>query len=141
MKTKTITLLASMLCPLSLLADDLTPGIVVRNADESTATIAISELRSIKFNDADMIVNMKDNSQQNFSIDGIMSITFDNIVTAITHLTEGASADGTVCITDISGRAIYRGNAANVPAQTSLPAGTYVITASGKSYKVIITKK
>lgn len=141
MKTKNITLLASMLCPLSLLADDLTPGIVVRNADESTVTIAISELRNIKFNGADMIVNMKDNSQQSFSIDGIMSITFDNITTAIRHLTNGAPVDDAVCITDISGRAIYRGNAANVPAQTSLPAGTYVITVNGKSHKVIITKK
>lgn len=135
---KKITLLASMLCTLCAFADDGAPGITVNKSDGSSISIVISELKSIKFGEGTMIVNMKDDSQQNISIGDIKNITFEDIATAINTLTKGNAADSAVCITDLSGRTVYSGKAAGCPVQGQLPSGIYVITANGKSCKVMI---
>lgn len=127
-----------MLCSLSVFADDVTPGITISKTDASKASVAISQLRSIKFEEGSMIVNMKDNSKQTFNIDDIASISFDDISTAINALTNGNIANATICITDLSGNIIYKGIASHAPAQEKLSAGIYVITVNGKSQKVMI---
>lgn len=134
---KRVTLLFSILCSIGAFADGVTPGIIISKTDSSKASIAIAELKSIKFSDGAMIVNMKDNSQQSFNTDEVTNITFGDIPTAISTLYNGSTSAGIVSISDISGRAVYNGKAIDA-AQVKLPAGIYVVTANGKSLKVMI---
>ena len=129
----------AMLCPLSMFADDVTPGITVNRTDGSSISVAINELQSIKFAEGNMIVKMNDNSQQTFIIDDITNITFNDITTAIKALTSSSlTGESKVTITDLSGRTVYNGTAEQSPAQGQLPAGIYIITANGKSCKLMI---
>lgn len=135
MKKELITIIA-MLCSLSMSADDVTPGITVSKTDGSSASIPLTTLQSIKFSDGNMVINLKDKSQQTFIIDEIAIITFEDVVTAINTLTCGNTAK-IISITDLSGHIVFNGKAAEAM-QTKLPAGIYVITTNGKSYKVMI---
>lgn len=136
--SKKVMLLFSMLCSLSVFADGGVPGIVISNTDSSKASIAIAEMKSIKFSDGVMIVNMKDDSQKSFIIDEIAIITFEDIATAINVLTSGNTSNSNVCITDVSGRTVFNGKAMDVSEQPKLPAGIYVVTANGRSQKIMI---
>lgn len=135
----------AMLCSLSMFADDVTPGITVNKNDGNSISIATKDLLNIKFSEGNMIVKMKDNSEQNFVIDDITNITFEDVATAIKALTDGnafsslTGESGTnITITDLSGRTFYSGTAAKYPAHTQLTPGIYIITANGKSCKVMI---
>lgn len=134
---KKITLLLSGLCPLCMLAADVAPGITFNMADGNSISVVISKLQSIKFADGVILANMKDHSQQSFDIDDITSIIFEDVATAIKALTSDV-ANGIVTITDVSGRTVYSGKAAHVPSQDKLSAGIYVITANGKSCKLMV---
>lgn len=136
MKKELIIVIAT-LCSLSMSADDVTPGITVSKTDGSSASIPLTMLYSIKFCDDNMVINMKDNSQQVFTIDEIAIITFEDIATAINTLSSENTNNCNISISDLSGRTIYKGKAAEA-IQTKLPAGIYVITINGKSYKVMI---
>lgn len=127
-----------MLCSLSAFADNVVPGITINKSDDSSIAIELSQLQSIRFSEGTMIVNLKDNSQQTFAIDDIKSLTFNDIETAIRTLTNGNAADCKISIADLSGRTIFSGKASNYATQEKLPAGIYVITANGKSCKVMI---
>lgn len=136
MKKGLITAIAT-LCSLSLYADDVTPGITISRTDGSSTSIPLSELQSIKFNDGSMIVNKKDRKQQCFIIDEIAIITFEDITTAINVLTRGNLSNGSISITDMSGRTVYTGKVTDA-GHTRLPAGIYVLRANGKTCKVRI---
>ena len=136
MKKELITIIA-MLCSLSMSADDVTPGITVSKTDGSNASIPLTTLQSIKFSDGNMVINLKDKSQQTFSIDEIAIIKFEDIATAINTLSCGNTYNSNISITDLSGHIVFNGKAAEAM-QTKLPAGIYVITTNGKSYKVMI---
>lgn len=124
-----------MLCSLSIFADDVTPGITVNKTDGSAISFATAEMYSIKFAEGNMIVNMKDCSQQSVALDDITNIIFEDISTAIKALTNSGSDNGFVTITDLSGRIVYNGKAET---RKALPNGIYVVTVNGKSCKVII---
>lgn len=134
---KVFLLYSALLCSLSCFADE-TPGIIINKSDGSSITVATSSLRSIKFNDGKMIVNMKDDSQQFVNLDDITNITFENIVTAINSITEGSS-DSFVTVSDLSGRILYNGKANENMNKDNLR-GIYIITTNGKSHKVKIGK-
>lgn len=136
MKKELITIIAA-LCSLSMSADDVTPGITVSKTDGSSASIPLTTLQSIKFSDGNMAINMKDKSQQTFTIDEIAIIKFEDIATAINTLSCGNTSNSNISISDLSGHTVYKGKAADA-IQTKLPAGIYVITTNGKSYKVMI---
>lgn len=134
---KIILLYSAFLCSLSCFADE-TPGIIINKSDGSSITVATSSLRSIKFNDGKMVINMKDDSQQLVSLEDITNITFEDIVTAISSITEGSS-DSSVTVSDLSGRILFKGNAKDKTDMSNLR-GIYIITANGKSHKVKIGK-
>lgn len=136
MKKELITIIAT-LCSLSMSADDVTPGITVSKTDGSSASIPLTTLQSIKFSDGNMVINLKDKSQQTFIIDEIAIIKFEDIATAINTLSCGNISNGNISICDLSGHTVYKGKAAEAK-QTKLPAGIYVMTINGKSYKVMI---
>lgn len=138
MKKNVTLLLMSLLCPLCIIAADVTPGIVVSKTDGSSASIAISSVQSIKFGADAMLVNMKDNSQRSFAVDDITGIIFENIASAIKALNSDDAVRGMVRITDVSGRTIFYGKACNAPSHGKLPAGIYVVTGNDKSYKVMV---
>lgn len=122
------------------MADEV-PGITISKTDGSNISLPTNELRSIKFKEGSMIVNMKDDSQQLFSVDDIANITFGDIITAINTITND-QPDTPITITDLSGRIIYKGNASNIhcPAPNTQLTGTFIINANGKSRTVIIKK-
>lgn len=136
MKKELITIIAT-LCSLSMSADDVTPGITVSKTDGSSASIPLTTLQSIKFSDGNMVINLKDKSQQTFIIDEIAIIKFEDIATAINTLSCGNISNSNISICDLSGHTVYKGKAAEAK-QTKLPAGIYVMTINGKSYKVMI---
>lgn len=136
MKKVLITVIAS-LCSLGISADDTTPGITVSKADGSSTSMPLVELQSIKFNEDSMVITKKDNKQQRFAIDEIAIIKFEDVATAINVLTSGDAANSNISIADSSGRTVYKGNAADA-AHAKLPTGIYVISANGKSHKVMI---
>lgn len=137
MKKQFITLIILFFC-LNISAEDTTPGIIVKKSDGSTVSIAIQQLQSIKFADGNMIVRMKDDTQQSYNIDDITNMTFGDIATAIKVLTDDKVTTGKLLITDITGRIVYNGTAVNATTANNLPNGIYVITTNGKSYKVMI---
>lgn len=137
MKKQFITLIILFFC-LNISAEDTTPGIIVNKSDGSTVSIAIQQLQSIKFADGNMIVRMKDDTQQSYNIDDITNMTFGDIATAIKVLTDDKVTTGKLLITDITGRIVYNGTAVNATTANNLPNGIYVITTNGKSYKVMI---
>lgn len=134
---KLIVITAAVMCSLCSFAEEK-PGIVINRTDGSSTSIEISLLKSIKFSEGNMIVCMKDESQQTINLDDVTTITFADVITAIRVVTEGKT-DEQVTITDISGRIIYKGNVAEVGNAGHL-SGIYVITVGEKSHKVRIGK-
>lgn len=124
-----------ILCSLSISANEVS-GIVVSKSDGSNVSIALSELRSIKFSEESMIVNGKDDSQQFISLTDITGVTFSDIATAVSTFTGGNATEGVV-ITDLAGRIVYAGTSDHSLADCT-PEGIYIITANGKSRKVRI---
>lgn len=114
------------------------PGIIVNKGDGSKITVVLSDLRSIKFSEGNMVINMKDEVGQTVSLDEIESITFEDVVTAINTLSVDAKDDHVV-VTDLAGRIIYKGRAESARSVGGLH-GIYIITVNGKSHKVSIGK-
>lgn len=137
MKKLFITLIV-IFFSLDISAEGNTTGIIVNKSDGSTVSIAIQQLQSIKFSDGNVIVRMKDNTQQSFNIDDITNMTFGDIATAIRVLSDNNIKSNKLIITDIIGHIIYNGTVANATATCNLPNGIYIISVEGKSRKVII---
>ena len=135
-----LTATIALTLPLVTMADEV-PGITISKTDGSNISLPTNELRSIKFKEGSMIVNMKDDSQQLFSVGDIANITFGDIITAINTITND-QPDTPITITDLSGRIIYKGNASNTQHLTpnTQQTGTFIINANGKSRTVIIKK-
>lgn len=136
---KAIFSILAMFCPLSIFADDVTPGIIINKTDGSNTSVSISQLQSIKFAEGNMVVYMKDNTQQMLAVDDITTIMFEDITTAIKTLVDKNNANTSITITDISGRIVYSGTATDdYLSKEKLSHGIYIITANGKSCKVMI---
>lgn len=137
MKKDLITFIFIAMLPLGMHANEVTPGIAVNKTDGNSTSLAICELRSIKFSGGYMVVNMKDDSQQTFVIDEVATVAFVDLATAINVLSNRNVSNSNICIVDISGRMVYDGKAADAQ-HVKLSDGIYVIIANGKNHKVMI---
>lgn len=137
MKRKSLSTIAALLCSLSIFAEE-TPGIIINKSDGTSITISTTSLRNIKFSDGNMVVKMKDDTQQLIDVDDITIITFADITTAIHTITDG-NTETQIVITDLTGKVVYQGNAETENALSTLE-GIFIVTANGKSHKVKIGK-
>ena len=113
-----------------------TPGLLIQKSDGSQVELRLSEIRSIKFGNGQMIVNGKDSAEQVFRVDDISKMTFCDIITAIKSLSCNAES-GEVIVTDLSGKVVYKGKSGSVNVPTTLK-GTFIITVDGQSHKVTV---
>lgn len=123
------------LFPLSGMAEEV-PSMLVSKSDGSSLSVEISAVRSIKFQDGNMIVRQNGAADVRLSVDDITMITFGNMETAIASIA-GKDNRHEMVIADLSGREIYRGPAAGWSTQRELH-GSFVISVEGKSNKVTI---
>lgn len=117
----------------SCLADDISALKIRKNDGENT--LALSELRSIKYTDSDMVLNMKDGSQQVFALDDIVVMELGQISMAIKNIC--FDKNDAYVITDLQGKVVSKGNCAEL----SLPIlkGIYTLSVGNKS-KIIVVK-
>lgn len=115
----------------SCLADDV-PALKISKSDGESAVV-LSELLSIKFTESDMVVNMKDGTQQTIALDDIIVMELGQAPTAISSLFSGAEA---YVITDLQGKVVSKGNGDKFIMPTQK--GIYVITVGDKSKKVLV---
>lgn len=122
----------------SCLADDV-PALKISKSDGESAVV-LSELLNIKFTESDMVVNMKDGTQQTFALDDIIVMEVGQAPTAISSIFSGNDNDVVYTVTDINGKLIATGNLNSSPftLHSSLPKGIYVITVGDKSKKVLV---
>ncbi len=117
----------------SCLADDV-PALKISKSDGESAVV-LSELLNIKFTETDMVVNMKDGTNQTFALDDIVVMEIGQAPTAISTVFPGNTAAAYV-ITDLQGKVMSKGDGEMLvmPAQK----GIYVITVGDKSKKVLV---
>lgn len=132
---KKLSLLFSALLPALALAEEV-PSMVISQSDGSMQSFGIATIRSIKFEDGNMIVCRTDAGDLSLSVDDITMITFGNMETAIASIV-GKDNHAEMLIADLSGRTIYRGTASAWNGCRELH-GTFIISAEGKNHKVTI---
>lgn len=121
--------------PLALSADDAVSGLVITKTNGERVEVAIANLRSIKFGSDTMVLYQVSDQPISVPLAEVQSLTFDNIVTAVRTVL-GPEAEGTLTITDLAGRIVYRGNAhSDIPRTLR---GTFILTQGGRSQKVVI---
>ena len=128
-------LLLLAVLPLALSADDAVSGLVITKTNGERVEVAIANLRSIKFGSDTMVLYRQSADPISVPLAEVQSLTFDNIVTAVRTVL-GPEAEGTLTITDLAGRIVYRGNAhSDIPRTLR---GTFILTQGGRSQKVVI---
>lgn len=119
------------------LADDV-PALNISKSDGESAVV-LSELLSIKFTESEMVVNMKDGTQQTFALDDIIIMELgQTTLTSISSLFDDCDINSVFTLTDINGKFIARGNSSLFSLHPSLPKGIYIITAGDKSKKILV---
>lgn len=120
---------------LSCLADDV-PALKISKSDGESA-VALPELQSIKYTETDMVVNMKDGTQQVFALDDIIVIDVVQDPTAIRSLFAESDINAVCALTDINGKVVAKGKLAD---SNLLPAkkGIYILTVGDKSKKILV---
>lgn len=132
-KYSLILLLASL--PLVLSADDTVSGLVVTKTNGERVEVAIAHLRSIKFGSDTMVLYRQSAQPISVPLSEVQSLTFGDIITAI-RTVFGLETEGTLTITDLAGRVVYRGSAtSDLPRSLR---GTYILSQGGRSQKVVI---
>ena len=121
--------------PLALSADDTVSGLVITKTNGERVEVAIANLRSIKFGSDTMVLYRQSADPISVPLAEVQSLTFDDIITAVRTVL-GPEAEGTLTITDLAGRIVYRGNAhSDIPRTLR---GTFILTQGGRSQKVVI---
>jgi len=130
---KKLTTLGISLLPLLASADEV-PGLIITKTDNSQLSVALTSIRSIKFQEGTMLILQKDNSTQQISVDEITLLSFENVSTAIQSLMNDKT-DGLVIITDLSGKVLFEGqsNSQDIPNDIH---GNVILTIDGKSHKI-----
>ena len=128
-------LLLLAVLPLALSADDAVSGLVITKTNGERVEVAIANLRSIKFGSDTMVLYRQSADPISVPLAQVQSLTFDDIITAVRTVL-GPEAEGTLTITDLAGRIVYRGNAhSDIPRTLR---GTFILTQGGRSQKVVI---
>lgn len=128
-------LLLLAVLPLALSADDAVSGLVITKTNGERVEVAIANLRSIKFGSDTMVLYRQSADPISVPLAEVQSLTFDDIITAVRTVL-GPEAEGTLTITDLAGRIVYRGNAhSDIPRTLR---GTFILTQGGRSQKVVI---
>jgi len=130
---KKLTTLGISLLPLLASADEV-PGLVITKTDNSQLSVALTSIRSIKFEEGTMLILQKDNSTQQISVDEITLLSFENVSTAIQSLMNDKT-DGQVIITDLSGKVLYEGQSSSQDIPNDIH-GNVILTIDGKSHKI-----
>ena len=121
--------------PLALSADDTVSGLVITKTNGERVEVAIAHLRSIKFGSDTMVLYRQSADPISVPLAEVQSLTFDDIITAVRTVLD-PEAEGTLTITDLAGRIVYRGNAhGDIPRTLR---GTFILTQGGRSQKVVI---
>lgn len=107
---------------------------VITKTDNSSISVALNAIRSVKFADGMMLIVQKDNTQQQISTDDISVISFANVTSAIECIT-GGNGNHTIVLTDLTGKVLYKGTSADeeIPADIH---GNCILTIDGKSQKI-----
>lgn len=120
----------------SAYADDKVAGLVVSTNDKNEE-IALSNIVSIKFDETQMIINLKSGTQTAIPFDDVKVMSFAE-VSAPTSLKQILDIKrGKITVSDIQGRTVWSGKIGD-----SMPKlnGLYVISDGKKSQKVIINE-
>lgn len=91
---------------LTLWADDVQPALVVSCLDGTETSVALADIRTIRFVDGKMCFLLQ-GEEQSIAVDAIASVTFGSISTAIETLL-GESLPKQLTVTDLSGKVLFR---------------------------------
>lgn len=128
-----VFLFAVGMIALAAWADDI-PALVVMTSEGERTQIDITKLRSLKFNDGNMIIYGKDDSRKTVNVDDVARMTFSSITAAIESV---RTDDSVITVYDLSGKKVFRGRNTDSLQQTDLK-GIFIISYQGTSRKVLI---
>lgn len=120
------------------MADDEVPALCI-GSQNGEDQIELSEIRSIKYIEDDMVVCLKDGTTMVFAMDEIVVMELGSMVTYIRSAASQPEGNGSYRITDLSGKLVAKGKVKGNK-QIALPAkkGIYVVTIGGQSQKVVV---
>lgn len=122
----------------SVMAQEQVPVLKVTQSEQES-NIALSNIVSIKFFGADMVVLTRDGNRLTFPLSDVNLMTFDQAtVQAIQSVFADADVTSSYCITDLSGKTVARGAFAEQQALPELH-GVYVVRVGDRS-KVVLFK-
>lgn len=120
---------------LAAMADEV-HTIVIEKNDGNSISIDITTLKSIKFADDVMLVNVTDGTQRSIAVADVIRMTFDSMATAINTIVGNESSD-IISVIDLEGRVIYKGKAGLFNPGNEHN-GIVIIKKDNKVYKVMI---
>lgn len=115
-------------------ADDKVAGLVV-TTNNGTQDIALSNIENIKFEETQMIINLKGGTQTAISFDDVMVMTFAEVAAPTSLQKIFGTKSSKLTISDLQGRTVWSGKSGEKMPKIQ---GIYVVSDGKKSQKVIV---